>query len=292
MENIMARAMWNGTLSFGLLNIPISVFSAKEQKTIHFNLLDKKDYGRIGYKQINKNTGREVSKKDIVKGYEYEPDQFVLLTPKDFEKANPKASESIDIEDFVELEEIDPLLFERPYYLSPAKNGVKGYELLRKVMEETKKIAIGKIVLHGKQRLVAVMARGEHLVLEILRYAREVLSADEIELPNDDKLKKVKISEKEINMAKELVNGMTSPWQPEKYKDTYQNDLMKMIKNKVRGGGAIESEAPEKEEEEQSDRQVLDLMPLLKKSLEQKGKSPRTAKKGKKHVTKRIQKKA
>jgi DNA end-binding protein Ku len=286
----MPRAMWNGTLSFGLLNIPISVFSAKEQKTIHFNLLDRKDYGRIGYKQFNKTTGKEVSKKDIVKGYEYEPDQFVIITPKDFQKANPKASETIDIEDFVSLDEIDPLMFERPYYLSPGKNGVKGYELLRKVMDETKKVAIGKIVLHGKQHLVAVMSRGEHLVLEILRYPREVLSADEIELPNDEKLKTVKISDKEIKMAKELVNGMTAKWHPDKYKDTYQDDLMRMIKNKVKGGGGIESEQPEKEDEEKSDRQVLDLMPLLQKSLEQKGRKP--ARKGKKNATKRVQKKA
>src|SRR5690606_23764997 len=145
---------------------------------------------------------KEVPRKDIVKGYEYEPDQFVLITDKDFQKANPKASESIDIEDFVDLSEVDPLLFERPYYLSPGKNGVKGYELLRRVIKETNKVAIGKIVLHGKQHLHAILARGDHLVLEILRYAREILEAEEIELPNDDKLKHVKISDKEIKMAK------------------------------------------------------------------------------------------
>lgn len=286
----MARSMWNGTLSFGLLNIPVALFSAKEQKSIHFNLLDKNDFSRIGYKQFNKTTGKDVPKKDIVKGYEYEPDQFVLITEKDFTKANPKASENIDIEDFINLEDVDPLLFERPYYLSPGKNGAKGYKLLRRVMEETKKVAIGKIVLHGKQRLVAILSRGEHLVLEILRYAKEILEADEIELPNDDKLEKVKISDKELKMAKELVNGMTAKWQPEKYKDTYKNDLLKMIKNKIKGGKSIESETPE-QIEPTSDRQVIDLMPLLKKSLQ--GKSKSTAKKKvKKNGTRRIQKKA
>ncbi len=287
----MPRAMWSGTLSFGLLNIPVSVFSAKEQKSIQFNLLDKNDYGRIGYKQYNKNTGKEVSKKDIVKGYEYEPDQFVLVTDKDFEKANPKASENIDIEDFVDLGEVDPILFEKPYYLAPAKNGVKGYELLRRVMEKTDKVAIGKIVMHGKQKLVAILARGEHLVLEIMRYAKEILEADEIELPNDDKLDKVKISDREIKMAKELVEGMTSKWKPEKYKDTYKDDLLKMIKAKVKGGKSIESETPDKPEST-GDRQVIDLMPLLKKSLKQTKKTTTTKRKVKKNGSRRVQKKA
>jgi DNA end-binding protein Ku len=288
----MPRAMWNGTLSFGLLNIPVSVFSAKEQKSIHFNLLDKKDFGRIGYKQYNKNTGKEVPKKDIVKGYEYEPDQFILITNKDFEKANPKASENIDIEDFINLDEVDPLLFEKPYYLAPAKNGVKGYELLRRVMEKTKKVAVGKIVLHGKQRLVAILARGEHLVLEIMRYAKEILEADEIELRNDDMLDKVKISDREMKMAVALVEDMTTKWKPEKYKDTYKNDLLKMIKAKVKGGKSIESEAPEKEEPT-DDRQVIDLMPLLKKSLQQKSKKSSPAKrKVKKNGSRSVQKKA
>src|SRR5690606_5534398 len=138
---VMARPLWTGVISFGLINIPVMVMSAKEGEELHFNLLDKRDHSRIGYKQINKRTGEEVDRKNIVKGYEYEPDQFVILTDQDFERANPKATQTIDIQDSVELKELDPLLFEKPYYLLPGKGGKKAYVLLRKVLEETGKVA-------------------------------------------------------------------------------------------------------------------------------------------------------
>lgn len=264
----MPRPLWSGALSFGLLNIPVSLVSAKEGETISFSLLDKRDHARIGYKQYNKKTGKEVGKKDIVKGFEYEPEHFVVMTDKDFERANPKATRTIEIEDFVNLEDVDPLLFEKPYYLLPTKNGGKGYTLLRKVLDRTKKVAIGQIVLHRKQRLVSVMARGDHLVCEVLRYPREVLSENEFKTLGD-KVKDVNISKREIEMAEKLVEGMTADWDPDKYQDTYYDDVMKRIQAKVRSGGAIESEEPEEAVPET--RQVLDLMPLLKKSLEARG---------------------
>lgn len=272
----MPRPLWSGAISFGLLNIPVSLVSAKEGDSISFSLLDKRDHSRIGYKQYNKKTGKEVTKRDIVKGFEYEPEHFVIMTDKDFERANPKATRSIEIEDFVNLEDVDPLLFEKPYYLLPAKNGEKGYSLLRKVLDRTKKVAIGQIVLHRKQRLVSVMARGGYLVAEVLRYPREVLAEKEFKKLGD-KVKDVTVSKREIEMAEKLVEGMTADWDPDKYKDTYYDDVMKRIKAKVKSGGAVESEEPEEEAAET--RQVLDLMPLLKKSLDARSGSSDSKKK-------------
>lgn len=260
----MPRPLWSGAISFGLLNIPVSLVSAKEGEAISFSLLDKRDHSRIGYKQYNKKTGKEVNKRDIVKGYEYEPEHFVVITDKDFERANPKATRSIEIEDFVNLDDVDPLLFERPYYLLPAKNGEKSYMLLKKVLARAKKVAIGQIVLHRKQRLVSIMARGDYLVCEVLRYPREILAVDEFK--SIEKVKDVSVSKRELDMAEKLVEGMTAKWDPDKYKDTYHDDVMKRIKAKIRSGGAIESEEPEQEERAPASR-VLDLMPLLKKSL-------------------------
>lgn len=270
----MPRPIWSGTISFGLVSIPISLMTAKEDHRISFNMLDKKDYGRIGYKTINKATGREVPRERIVKGYEYESGQYVVMTDKDFERANPKKTKTVDIEDFVSIDEVDPLLFEQPYYVVPGKGGEKGYALLKQVMEETKKIAIGTFVMREKQKLVALIARGDFLVLETLRYAHEILSPKEakaIHAPTT----KAKISKKELEMAESLVRGMTAKWNPEKYEDTYYDDVMRLIKAKVKGGKAIE--AFEGEEAESNPRaKVLDLMPLLKKSLE--AKAPRSKK--------------
>lgn len=261
----MARSLWSGAISFGLLNIPVSLISAKESGSdISFNLLDKRDYSRIGYRQYNKSTGKEVKKTDIVKGFEYEPEHFVVITDKDFERANPKATHTIEIEDFVDLDNVDLMLFETPYYLVPGKFGEKGYVLLKRVMEKTRKVAIGKIVLHNKQRLVAILAHSDFLVCEVLRYAHELKAARDLE--EAKKIEGVNVSKRELEVAQALVEGMTSKWDPEKYADTYRDDIMKRIQAKVRAGGAVESEEPQ-EEFEASTPRVLDLMPLLKKSL-------------------------
>jgi DNA end-binding protein Ku len=242
--------------------------SAKEDKRISFHMLDKKDYGRIGYKTINKATGREVGRDRIVKGYEYESGQFVVMTDKDFERANPKKTRTIDIEDFVCLEEVDPVLFEQPYYLVPGKGGEKGYMLLKQVMEETGKVAIGTFVMREKQKLVAILVRGDFLMIETLRYAHEVITVKEAKAVHN-KIDKVKVSKKELDMAESLVRGMTTKWNPEKYKDTYYDDVMRLIKAKVKGGKAVEAFETEEADTEPKAK-VLDLMPLLKQSLEKK----------------------
>lgn len=266
----MPRALWKGAVSFGLLNIPIEVFSAKDEKKLSFHLLDKRDNSLIGYKQYNKSTGKEIAKTQVVKGYEYEPHQFVLLEDKDFIKANPKATQTIDIEDFVELSDLDFLLFDHPYYLAPGKNGEKGYVLLRKVLEETKKVAIAKFVMHNSQHLVCVIPKGDYLILEILRFAHEVQQVHKADFLDKSQLGKVKISSKELAMAEKLVADMTTKWKPEQYKDTYQDELLKYIKQKIKKGDVEESEVLTKEDK--TNTNIVDLMPLLQKSLATKHK--------------------
>ena len=282
----MARGIWRGAISFGLLNIPVSVMSAKDEERLSFKLLDKKNNSPIGYKQYNKSTGKEVSKKDIVKAYEYKKNQFVKITEEDFLKANPKATKTIDIEDFVELEDVDILLFERPYYMVPGKNGEKGYVLLKKILEETKKVAIAKFVLRSKQHLVAVIARGNYLILEILRFSHEIQEINEANFLDDFELDKIKVTPQEIKAAKTLVDEMTSKWKPNQYKDTYQDELLKYIKKKIKSG-EVEDAIEESDEIGKTDTNVVDLMPFLQRSL--KTKNGRLLKK--KKIIKKVTKK-
>jgi DNA end-binding protein Ku len=192
------------------------------------------------------------------------------MTPKDFELANPKKTKTIDLEEFVELSEVDPILFEQPYYLVPNKGGEKAYFLLKKAMEDTGKIGIGTFVLREKEKLAAIIPHGDFLVLQTLRYAHEVMDANEAKAAH--KLPRhPAVSKKELDMAEALIRGLTSKWNPEKYKDTYYNDVMRLIRAKIKGGKAIEAfEAAA--EDEATPTKVLDLMPLLKKSLEESGK--------------------
>ena len=263
----MARGLWSGAISFGLINIPVEVMSAKGEAPISFRMLDKTDNSPIGYKQYNKATGKPVQKKNIVKGYEYEKKKFVIVTEKDFEKANPKAARTIDLEDFVNVSDLDPLLFERPYYLVPGKNAEKGYVLLKRTLEKTEKAAIARFVMHGKQHLVAVMSRGKYLILETLRYAHEIKEVESADFLKDADFKHAKVSDRELKMAESLVEGMTAKWEPSKYKDTYQDDLMKRIKQKIRSGDVEDGAEADEPPPLEADDNVVDLMPLLQKSL-------------------------
>ena len=266
----MSRAIWSGAISFGLINIPVEVHGASEPKAISFHMLDSADNGLIGYKKVNKSTGKEVPSKRIVKGFEYESGQFVIVTEADFKKANPVATQTIDIDDFVDLKQVDLLMFEKPYYLVPSKTGRKGYVLLRRVLEETSKAAIATFVMHNKQHLVALIARGPYLILETLRFAHEVREIEDAKFLDEKEIAKIKITPKELRMAEELVSGMTAQWSPAKYKDTYQDDLLKFIQRKIKSGDVQEVAAETNErasEESDSRSKVVDLMPLLEKSL-------------------------
>lgn len=273
----MAGSFWKGSISFGLLNIPISLQSAEQGEELHFSMLDKKTMSRIKYKKVSADTGREVPYNQIVKGYEYEKNQFVVVTDEDFKAANPKATQTIDIQDFVDLKEIDPLLFEKPYYIVPQKQGEKGYFLLRDAMAKNSKVAVAKVVLRTKQHLAAIMAKGDYLVLELLRFAHEVVEVKEANFLKDVNTR-VNYSDRELKMADALMRDMTVKWKPERYRDTYYQDLMKRIEQKVKAGEGETVETSGGDDEVKPSK-VIDLLPLLQKSLEaKKGKPKSTAK--------------
>lgn len=259
----MSRAIWKGSISFGLINIPVQLMGAQEEKPIHFSMLDQKDRSKIHYKKVNATTQREVNFKNIVKGYEYKKGEFVIVTDEDFKSANPKATQTIDIEDFIDLAEIDFMFFEKPYYLTPQKGAEKVYFLLLQRLEALKKVAVAKIIIRTKQHLCAVIPKEGYLLLEILKFAHEVLESHEVDYL--DKKTRFSFGKKEVAMADALIKKMAAPWKPQKYKDTYKNDLMKLIKAKVKNG---EDFTPEQESDEiEPTSNVVDLLPLLEKSL-------------------------
>jgi DNA end-binding protein Ku len=268
----MAGSIWKGSISFGLLNIPVTVQKAEEGHELSFKMLDEKDLSPIKYKKVSAKDGKEVPWPRIVKGYEYESGQYVLVTKDDFKAANPKASQTIDIQDFVDRDEIDTMFFEKPYYLVPQKSGVKGYFLLVEALKKTNKVAIAKVVMRTKMHLVCVMAKDDYLVMEIMRFGHEVLSVDEVDYLKD--VDKPKFHAKELKMAEELIEGMTAEWNPEQYKDTYNDDIMKIINFKINAGETKEIDYGDlmKEETKGNTGAVVDLMPLLRKSLEEKKK--------------------
>ncbi|MBY0315224.1 MAG: Ku protein [Bdellovibrionales bacterium] len=278
--------MWKGTISFGLVSIPVYLESSKETEKIHFNLIDKRDNAPVGYKQINKNTRREIERKDIVKGYEYEKGEYVIMSEADFKKANVKATGTMEIEDFVELSEVDPILFDKPYYIVPQKGGEKGYVLLRDVLKRTDKAGVCTVVLHTVQHLALLIAREDYILLELLRFSHEIRELHEVDFL-DPEIKKIKVSDRELKVAEQVVHGMTGKWQPDKYRDTYQDDLMKLIKAKVRKGATttVEEVATEEEDEVAPNTNVIDLTALLEKSLNAaKGKGSRRKTSSEKHA--------
>lgn len=268
----MRSTIWNGTISFGLINIPVSVHSAQEDKNLSFTLLDKKNLAPIKYKKFNSKTGKEVSFSQIVKGFKHDNGEYVLMTDEDFKAANPKATQTVDIEDFVLLEEIDPLFFEKPYYLAPKKGAEKGYSLLTHALQKTKRVAIAKIVIHTKQHLCCIMTRGEYLVLELLRYSHQVTESHEVDFPVAPE-KKVAFKPQELKMAEQLIEGMSKKWSPDSYEDTYYKDVMAHIQKKVKQGKTRTIQHISKTDalfEEPS--KSSDIMTLLKKSLALKSK--------------------
>jgi len=263
----MARALWKGAISFGLVNVPVELHSARKRSAeLDMTMLDKRDLAPVGYKRVNKSTGKEVAWGDVVKGYEYKDDKYVVLSDEDFRRANPEASKTVDILAFVELDDIQPQHFETPYYLKPEKRGEKAYALLRDTLAKAGKAGVASVVIRTKQYLAALVAQDELLVLNTLRYADELKDPAELEIP------KAKVTAKELEMAMRLVEDMADEWHPDKYKDTYRDDLLKRIKAKVKAGETEEITEPEKEPRKEKSADVIDLMSLLRKSVEQKPK--------------------
>lgn len=231
----MARAIWTGTIGFGLVQIPVGLHGAEDRAELDMTLLDKRNFAPVGYERINKKTGKKVDWSNIVKGYEHSSGKFVVLTDRDFEAANVEASRQIEILDFVSFADIDPRYIDRPYYLAPLKAGQKSYALLRAALERSGKAGIGKVVIRTRQHLAAVVARDEALLLVLLRFADELRSTKGLELPSTS-LKTLGITPKELSMAERLIDGMQSKFEPEKYEDEYRRDLMRLIQRKVKAG--------------------------------------------------------
>jgi DNA end-binding protein Ku len=276
----MSRPIWKGAISFGLVHVPVELHSASSSSGIDLDLLDKRDFAPVGYKRYNKSTGKEVTQEDIVKGYAFQKDEYVVLTDADLRKANPESTQTIDILSFVEASDIPVIFFEQPYYLVPAKGGEKVYALLRQTLERSGKLALGQVVIRTKQHLAALMPLQEVIVLNLLRYKEEIRELPEIPLPKSGKQSLV--SAKEVDMALSLVKDMTEAWNPEQYQDTYRQDILKLVNKKVKAKQThflTEPDSDANEVTEAKPSNVVDLLQLLKNSLGDKsGKSPKTSK--------------
>jgi DNA end-binding protein Ku len=262
----MPRSLWKGVLTFGLVSIPVEIFPAEEHREFKLSMLDKRDFSPVGYKRYSKSTGKEVDWNDVVKGYEYEKDRYVVLSDEDFRRANVKASRTLEIGMFVAQSDIPPQYFETPYYLAPGQNGEKVYALFREALRSTGRMAVAQFVMRSTQHLAAVAPVGRALMLITLRYEDELRDSKGLELPAEG-LKGAHVSGKEIDLAKRLIDDMTEAWDPKRFRDTYHEDLMARIRQKIKKRETHEITRPEETAEEPRSAQVIDLAALLQKSL-------------------------
>jgi DNA end-binding protein Ku len=270
---LMARPIWKGNISFGLVNIPITLYTAEQKSELHFKLLDKRTSSEIRYERVNEETKQEVPWDQIVKGYEYDPGRYVVVTEEDFRKAAVEATQTIEITDFVDLASIGYAYFEKPYYVVPGKKAEKGYVLLREVLKRTSKVAIAQVVIRSRQYLSALIPQGNALVLNILRYHHELRDSAEFNFPAGGLSEDYKVSEKEMEIAKMLVDSMSTDWDPARYHDKYRDALMEWIEKKAAAGGALPAE--EAPAPERRPAKVIDMMDLLKQSVQQVSKGRR-----------------
>ncbi len=254
------RAIWKGSISFGLVNIPIALYPATRREDLKFRLLREGDLSPVNYKRVAEKDGKEVPWEKIVKGFEYEKGKFVVLNEKDFQRVDLEATQTVDIQDFVDVEDIDPMYFYKPYYLEPQKGGDKAYVLLRETLEKTGKVGIAKVIIKTRQYLAGVKPHKHALVLELMHFAEELADSEKLNVPK----KTSEPGKKEMDMAKALVESMTSEWDPKKYKDDYRDALMEVIEEKVESGG---EEIEEKPKPKKESSKVIDLVSILQQSL-------------------------
>lgn len=254
------RAIWSGSISFGLVNIPVKLYSGSESHSLDLDMLRKSDLCPVKYQRICEKDGEEIPYDEIVKGYEYSDGDYIVLTDEDFEAANVEQTNTLEILDFVKEEEIDSRYFEKPYYLEPAKGGTKPYALLREALKKSGKVGIASYVLRNKGHVGLVKPEGNLIILNQLRYADEIRKPEDLNLPEE------KVKEKEIELALTLIDQLTTHYKPEKYKDTYVEDLKRIIEEKAKG------KKPKPKGKEPKPTKVVDMMSLLKKSIQQKKK--------------------
>lgn len=260
----MARSIWKGAISFGLVHIPVGVLSATTSTGVDFDWLDERTMDPVGYKRVNKVSGKEVTKEHIVKGVKYEKGRYVVLSEDEIRSAHPKSTQTIDIFGFIDSQEIPLPHINTPYYLNPVKRGEKVYALLRETLSDMNKIALAHVVLHTRQHLAALIPMGSALVLELLRWPEEVRGLDELEL--NESVTEPDLSKKELEMARRLVEDMSGTWQPDDYHDTFTSKIMQLVEKKARDGKIEDVERGEGEEERRT-ADILDLTELLKRSL-------------------------
>jgi DNA end-binding protein Ku len=266
----MARPLWQGSISFGLVEIPAGIYPAESPDELSFHMLDRRDFSPIGYKRINKNTGKEVPWGEIVRAYETGKDEYVVLSDEELKAANVRATQTIEILGFIDEDDVDPMFYDRPYYVGQTRKGSKAYALLRDTLKRTKKAGLARVVIRTRQHLAVLRPVGDLLVLELLRFAHELRDPAEVGVPENGKASK--ISEAESRMAERLVREMEIAWKPDQYKDEYREDVLALVKQKVKAGQQREIVEPAKEKRATSTRgQVVDLMSLLKKSVAQAG---------------------
>ncbi|KQX01996.1 DNA repair protein [Massilia sp. Root418] len=267
----MARSLWKGAISFGLVHIPVEMHTAVQSHDLDLTMLDKRDFSPIGFKRYNKSTGKDVTWDNIIKGYEYKDGEYVVLSDEDLRQANVEATQTIDILAFVDAADVPLTYYETPYYLAPGRGGDKVYALLRETLRKAGRIAIATVVIRVRQHLCALVCVDDSIILNTLRFAEEIRSTEDLKLPPKS-MKSAGISDKELQMALSLVEGMTEEWHPEQYHDTYKNDVLALVEKKVkaRQTKSITVAAPEKKEAASSN--VVDLVALLKQSLGGAGK--------------------
>lgn len=281
----MPRSIWKGAISFGLVHIPVGVVSATSSEGVDFDWLDERSMDPVGYKRVNKVTGKEITKEHIVKGVQYEKGKYVVLSDEEIRAAHPKATQTIDIFSFVDSDEIPLTNIDTPYYLNPLKRGEKVYALLRETLCKTHKVALANVVIRTRQHLAAVMPLASALVMVLLRWPDDVRDVEDLDI--GDAISDVDLNKKELDMARRLVDDMSAKWNPEEYQDTFTDKIMQLVEEKARAG-KIESVERADDQEERRSADIVDLTELLKRSLG--GKPHARSETGKKKTTSRAKK--
>lgn len=268
----MARAIWKGSISFGLLNIPVELMPAESRVDLHFRLLDQRNKARVRYERVNEETGDEVPWNEVVKAFEYHKGSYVIVEEEDFRRAAPEIVETVAIEAFVDPADVSLRFYERPYFLVPPKKAEKGYVLLRETLGKLGRVGLSRVVIRTREYLALVAPEGPALVLHLIRYPQELVEADRYAFP-DRPIKNYRITPKEMEMAEQLVTSMETPWQPAGYRDEFREKLSKAIEARVKKKGATTRVKPEAAREPASEK-VVDFMALLKKSIDTNRRTP------------------
>ena len=269
----MPRPIWTGTLSFGLLNVPVSLMPGERRTDLHFRMLDSRDRKPVRYERVNAETGEEVPWKEVVKAFEYDKGSYVVLEEADIKAAAPESHETVEVETFVDAAAIDPRYYEKPYVLVPAKKAEKGYVLLRETLRGSNRVGIARVVIRTREYLAAVMPQGDALVLMLLRYPQELVDPADYPLP-EGKPSDYRVTAKELQMAQQLIDSMSGDWDPEAYKDEFRERLQAIIRKRIKSKGGTARIEDEAEPPEETATNVVDFMSLLQQSLEAKTRTP------------------